>query len=121
MPSSLNAGDAFYTVGVMLGIILWGFAIVWFIVAVIMMTISGKFPFNMGWWGFIFPIGELNAHLFLKFFIEDLASLIRPHLDRRLYASYDCNQRRIAVEVLQGTFLCKSKNYSSLLPRYTRF
>jgi tellurite resistance protein TehA-like permease len=42
----------------MLGLILWGFAIVWFVVAVFMLAISGGFPFNMGWWGFIFPIGQ---------------------------------------------------------------
>ncbi len=52
------AGDVFYIVGFMLGLILWGFAIVWFIVAVIMIAVSGRFPFNMGWWGFIFPIGQ---------------------------------------------------------------
>lgn len=47
-------------VGVFVGIILWGFAIVWLVVAVVMMAKSGGFPFNMGWWGFIFPIGELR-------------------------------------------------------------
>lgn len=50
-------------VGVLIGIILWGSAIVWFVVAVIMMAKSGGFPFNMGWWGFIFPIGELRLTL----------------------------------------------------------
>ena len=58
VPLSLNTGDVFYIVGVMLAVILWGFAIVWFVVAVIMIAVSGKFPFNMGWWGFIFPVGE---------------------------------------------------------------
>lgn len=57
LPHVPNAGDVFYIVGVMLGIILWGFAIVWFIVAVIMIATTGGFPFNMGWWGFIFPVG----------------------------------------------------------------
>jgi tellurite resistance protein TehA-like permease len=57
VPNSPYAGDIFYVVGVMLGIILWGFAIVWFIVAVIMIIDVGRFPFNMGWWGFVFPVG----------------------------------------------------------------
>jgi tellurite resistance protein TehA-like permease len=52
-----SPGDIFYIVGVLVGIILWGFAIVWFVVAVMMISLSGGFPFNMGWWGFIFPIG----------------------------------------------------------------
>jgi tellurite resistance protein TehA-like permease len=46
----------FYVVGFLIGLILWGFAIVWFIVAVVIAT-SGGFLFNMGWWGFIFPVG----------------------------------------------------------------
>jgi tellurite resistance protein TehA-like permease len=53
-----NAGDVFYVVGFLTGLILWGFAIVWFIVAVGMIATSGGFPFNMGWWGFIFPVGQ---------------------------------------------------------------
>lgn len=60
LPHVAGAGDVFYTVGVLLGLILWGFAVVWFVVAVFMIAISGGFPFNMGWWGFIFPIGQLG-------------------------------------------------------------
>lgn len=54
----IPAGEVFYTVGILVGLILWGFAIVWFIVAIMMIATSGGFPFNMGWWGFIFPVGE---------------------------------------------------------------
>lgn len=60
LPHVDRAGDVFYIVGFLIGLILWGFAIVWFIIAVIMITISGGFPFNMGWWGFIFPVGEFS-------------------------------------------------------------
>ena len=63
LPHVERAGDVFYTAGIMMGLILWGFAIVWFVVAVIMMAISGGFPFNMGWWGFIFPVGRLALSL----------------------------------------------------------
>jgi tellurite resistance protein TehA-like permease len=28
-------------------------------VAIVMIATSGGFPFNMGWWGFIFPVGKL--------------------------------------------------------------
>ena len=52
-----RAGEVFYVVGVMMGVVLWGFAIVWFVVAVLMIATAGGFPFNMGWWGFIFPVG----------------------------------------------------------------
>lgn len=57
LPHVAHAGDVFYIAGFLVGIILWGFAIVWFIVAVITIATSGGFPFNMGWWGFIFPVG----------------------------------------------------------------
>lgn len=53
-----DAGDLFYAVGFLVGLILWGFSIVWFFVAVVMIATSGGFPFNMGWWGFIFPVGK---------------------------------------------------------------
>jgi tellurite resistance protein TehA-like permease len=57
LPHVAHAGDMLYVTGFCIGLILWGFAIVWFVVAVIMITTSGSFPFNMGWWGFIFPVG----------------------------------------------------------------
>ena len=58
LPHVARAGDVFYLLGVGVGIILWGFAIVWFIAAVMMIATAGGFPFNMGWWGFIFPVGQ---------------------------------------------------------------
>ena len=61
LPHVDRAGDVFYIVGLIVGLILWGFAIVWFVVAVIMIAISGGFPFNMGWWGFIFPVGQCSS------------------------------------------------------------
>lgn len=58
------AGGIFYLVGCMFGLILWGFAVLWFIIAIIMIATTPSFPFNMGWWGFIFPVGESNRVLF---------------------------------------------------------
>jgi tellurite resistance protein TehA-like permease len=57
IPHVAKAGDIFYLVGLIVGILLWGFALVWFIVAIIMIATAYPFPFNMGWWGFIFPVG----------------------------------------------------------------
>jgi tellurite resistance protein TehA-like permease len=57
-PMTMHAGDTFYLIGLLTGLILWGFAVVWFIVAAIMIATAGSFPFNMGWWGFIFPVGK---------------------------------------------------------------
>jgi tellurite resistance protein TehA-like permease len=50
------AGEVLYVLGWMIAIILWGFGLVWLFFAVASITRS-KFPFNMGWWGFTFPIG----------------------------------------------------------------
>jgi tellurite resistance protein TehA-like permease len=61
IPHVANAGDIFYLVSLMVGILLWGFALVWFIVAMIMIATAYPFPFNMGWWGFIFPVGKSNS------------------------------------------------------------
>lgn len=55
--SETSAGEVLYIISFFVGLILWGFSIVWFIVAVMMVATSGRFPFNMGWWGFIFPVG----------------------------------------------------------------
>ncbi|EMD94607.1 hypothetical protein COCC4DRAFT_147789 [Bipolaris maydis ATCC 48331] len=56
IPHVANTGDIFYLFGLIVGILLWGFAVVWFITAAIMIATAYPFPFNMGWWGFIFPI-----------------------------------------------------------------
>ena len=57
LPLAANAGETFYAVGVLVGLILWGLAVIWFVIAIIMIAQTKRFPFNMGWWGFIFPIG----------------------------------------------------------------
>ena len=50
------AGEIFYVAGFMIAVIMWGFGTVWFFLAIASISRS-KFPFNMGWWGFTFPIG----------------------------------------------------------------
>ena len=50
------AGEVLYNLGVMIAMILWGFGLVWLFFAVASVS-QRRFPFNMGWWGFTFPIG----------------------------------------------------------------
>jgi len=57
IPKVANAGEIFYIIGLIAGIILWGFALIWFLIAIIMIATAFPFPFNMGWWGFVFPVG----------------------------------------------------------------
>lgn len=51
-----SAGDILYINGFMLGLIMWGFGLVWLFFAMASITRSA-FPFNLGAWGFIFPLG----------------------------------------------------------------
>lgn len=50
------AGEIAYAVGLFLGLIMWGFGLVWLFFALASIARS-RFPFNIGWWGFTFPLG----------------------------------------------------------------
>jgi tellurite resistance protein TehA-like permease len=54
------AGDILYVLGWMVAMVLWGFGLVWLFFAVASIAKS-TFPFNMGWWGFTFPIGVFTV------------------------------------------------------------
>jgi tellurite resistance protein TehA-like permease len=51
-----SSGETLYNVGFLMAIIMWGYGIVWLFFALASISRS-KFPFNMGWWGFTFPLG----------------------------------------------------------------
>lgn len=51
-----HAGDILYVVGWLIALIMWGFGLVWLFFALASISRS-RFPFNMGWWGFTFPLG----------------------------------------------------------------
>jgi len=50
------AGEGFYIIGTLIALILWGFALIWLWFAIATLC-RGPFPFNLGWWAFIFPVG----------------------------------------------------------------
>ena len=52
------AGDVLYTLGFLIALLLWAFGLVWLFLALATIWRTPKFPFNMGWWGFTFPLGE---------------------------------------------------------------
>ena len=56
LPNVASAGDMFYINGFFVGLIMWGFGLVWLFFAMASITRT-KFPFNLGAWGFIFPLG----------------------------------------------------------------
>ena len=51
-----RAGEVLYIVGWLVAMTMWGFGLAWLFLAVASISRS-RFPFNMGWWGFTFPIG----------------------------------------------------------------
>jgi len=64
-------------IGLVAGITLWGFGLWWMLMAVLITVryLRTGIPFNLGWWGFIFPLGvyalatlKLAARLHLTFF-----------------------------------------------------
>lgn len=55
-----GAGEMLYVMGWLLAMIMWGFAVVWLFFAVASIG-SSKFPFNIGWWGFTFPLGVFTV------------------------------------------------------------
>ena len=51
------AGDVVYMIGIFLALVMWGFGLTWLVLALLTICSSRTFPFNMGWWGFTFPLG----------------------------------------------------------------
>ncbi|KAI9925736.1 hypothetical protein MW887_005538 [Aspergillus wentii] len=52
-----SAGPTFYTIGFLISLILWAFGLVWLVFAIASLLRCRSFPFNMGWWAFVFPLG----------------------------------------------------------------
>ncbi|TFB03413.1 Sulfite efflux pump SSU1 [Trichoderma ghanense] len=52
-----RGAEFLYFLGVFFGIVMWGFALAWVCFALISLRTTRSFPFNMGWWGFTFPLG----------------------------------------------------------------
>lgn len=55
-----GAGDTLYSIGFIVALVLWGYGLVWLFFALASISRS-KFPFNMGWWGFTFPLGVFTV------------------------------------------------------------
>jgi tellurite resistance protein TehA-like permease len=51
-----SAGETFYILGVAVALIMWSFALIWLFLAIATILSASRFSFNMGWWGFVFPL-----------------------------------------------------------------
>ncbi|MGZ0717951.1 TDT family transporter [Pseudomonas palleroniana] len=72
-----GVGEMANGLGLVAGITLWGFGLWWLLIAVLITLryLRGGIPFNLGWWGFTFPLGvyalatlKLASVLHLGFF-----------------------------------------------------
>lgn len=54
-------GDFLRDFGFPIGLLLWGFGLVWLFFAVASTLRTRKFPFNLGWWAFTFPLGVFST------------------------------------------------------------
>lgn len=43
--------------GFVMGLLLWAFGLLWLFFATASVLRARKFPFNLGWWAFTFPLG----------------------------------------------------------------
>ncbi|GAM83825.1 hypothetical protein ANO11243_018150 [Dothideomycetidae sp. 11243] len=55
-----DTGAFFYNFGLYAALIIWGYGLLWMFFAVASITRS-RFLFNMGWWGFTFPLGVYSV------------------------------------------------------------
>ncbi|KAL4869713.1 hypothetical protein BDV12DRAFT_196141 [Aspergillus spectabilis] len=52
-----SSGPILYTMAFLTGLILWAFGLVWLFFAAASIIRCKTFPFNIGWWGCIYPLG----------------------------------------------------------------
>jgi tellurite resistance protein TehA-like permease len=51
-----RSGDILYVFGWVVGLVMWAYGLAWLFFALASIS-RGRFPFNLGWWGFTFPLG----------------------------------------------------------------
>jgi tellurite resistance protein TehA-like permease len=61
-----DAGQAAHGLGLIGGLLIWGYGAWWLIMAVAITCtyLPRRLPFNLGWWGFTFPLGVFTAASF---------------------------------------------------------
>ena len=66
-----NTASAFGPIG---GLVIWGFGFWWLIMAILLTIryVKEGLPFNMGWWGFTFPLGVYTAATIILYRLTDI-------------------------------------------------
>ncbi len=62
-----------YAFGPIGGLVIWGFGFWWLVMAILLTFryMKEDLPFNMGWWGFTFPLGVYTAATIILYRITD--------------------------------------------------
>jgi tellurite resistance protein TehA-like permease len=111
---SSEKADIFYSASLVLGLIIWGWALVWIFMAftgTIIKLRDGKIPFNLGWWATTFPLGKppspspspspLPSHkLTRRRNIRSLLSIHRPTIQQRHYQNHLGNSNHSCRNIL---------------------
>jgi tellurite resistance protein TehA-like permease len=59
-----ESGTILYVMGLIMGLVIWAMAIPWMCFAVgSVLRLKFRFPFNIGWWAFLYPVGMVQPHL----------------------------------------------------------
>jgi C4-dicarboxylate transporter/malic acid transport protein len=90
-------GEIAAGLGLVAGITLWGFGLWWMLIAVLITVryLRVGIPFNLGWWGFTFPLG-----------VYSLATLkLASTLDLAFFSVFGC----VLVVLLAGMWLIVAK------------
>lgn len=58
---AIHGGEVLYMVGIFMALIMWGAGLGWLMLAGASILTTASFPFNMGWWGFTFPLGVFTT------------------------------------------------------------
>ncbi len=66
-----KTASAFGPIG---GLIIWGFGFWWLMMAILLTIryLKEGMPFNMGWWGFTFPLGVYTAATIILYRLTDI-------------------------------------------------
>ncbi|KEQ65046.1 sulfite efflux pump SSU1 [Aureobasidium melanogenum CBS 110374] len=57
-----EAGTILYVMGLIMGLVIWAMAIPWMCFAVgSVLRLKFRFPFNIGWWAFLYPVGGVAS------------------------------------------------------------
>ncbi|KAJ4167701.1 Plasma membrane sulfite pump involved in sulfite metabolism [Fusarium falciforme] len=57
IPAAPMAGQFFYVAGILIALVMWGFGLMWLFFALAALYRRRRFPFNLNWWAFTFPLG----------------------------------------------------------------